>query len=296
MIHLFRVHIYSIETITTDTRIQEMNPSITGVAEGSYPLPEQISYYIYKFANRYASKGEVDHLNSSIRGRDHETERVLEKMIGELEEESDDEESTDSDLIKAKADEDTNEKAAATVMASTTEKTKNTNPKKKRKATKTTKAKKKKKKKRASQGQRTMYQRGLGLFIRIEISNEGITCNDENFMRWGECFFTRFFKFLCLGEAGWPDNPSEMNYVKANVGFEELQINLKKAMATFVSDRPTLDKKWCCPPAQDPMMVIPRFENGERNDGMTTINHSVMNSHDNGQGPYSITTQLSQDA
>ena len=107
MILLLRVHLFTIETITTDTCIQEMHPSITGVAEGSYPTPEQISYYIYKFANRYANKGEVDHLNESIRGRD--------------------------------------------------------------------------------------------------------------------------------------------------------QMNLKNAMASFVSDRPTLDKKWCCPPAQDPMMVQPFY-------------------------------------
>ena len=90
MILLLRVHLFTIETITTDTCIQEMHPSITGVAEGSYPTPEQISYYIYKFANRYANRGEVDHLNESICGRDHETEKALEKLVEELEEESDD--------------------------------------------------------------------------------------------------------------------------------------------------------------------------------------------------------------
>ena len=260
MILLLRVHLFTIETITTDTCIQEMHPSITGVAEGSYPTPEQISYYIYKFANRYANKGEVDHLNESICGRDHETEKALEKLVEELEEESDDEESTDNNVpTKENADEDTTGNVAGTVAETVAESiTKKT---KKTKKTKTKKKKKKKKKKRTSQGKRTMFQRGLGLFIRIEISKDGIICNDENFMRWGDCFFTRFFKFLCLGKAGWPVNLEDMNYVKANVGLDILQTNLKDAMASFVSDRPTLDKKWCCPPAQDPMIVFPQIGN-----------------------------------
>ena len=122
MILLLRVHLFTIETITTDTCIQEMHPSITGVAEGSYPTPEQISYYIYKFANRYANKGEVDHLNESICGRDHETEKALEKLVEELEEESDDEESTDNNVpTKENADEDTSEKVAETVAQTVAE-------------------------------------------------------------------------------------------------------------------------------------------------------------------------------
>jgi hypothetical protein len=75
-------------------------------------------------------------------------------------------------------------------------------------------SKKKKKKKNTPSplGKRSMFQRGLGLFIRFEISKDSIRCNDENFMRWGECFFTRFFKFLCLGEAGWPENRFETEF------------------------------------------------------------------------------------
>jgi hypothetical protein len=71
---------------------------------------------------------------------------------------------------------------------------------------------------------------------------------------------------LSLGKAGWPVNLEDMNYVEANVGLDTLQMNLKNAMASFVSDRPTLDKKGCFPPAQDPMMVFPQFGNSERKD------------------------------
>ena len=231
-----------------------MHPSITGVAEDSYPTLEDISNYIYKHANRYDNKGEVDHLNESIRGRDHEMEKQLEKLMEELEEDSDDDDTT-TDLLK-----DPSGKKAATVVASKG---------KKMKKKKTTK-----KKKRTCQGKRTMYQRGLGLFIRIEISKDRISCNDENFMRWGECFFTRFFKFLCFGERGWPENKLEMNFDSTNVGFEAMQTNLKNVMTCFFKNRPSLDKNWCEPPAQDPKIVLPQNENTQQ--------------------PYSIITQMSQ--
>jgi len=54
-----------------------------------------------------------------------------------------------------------------------------------------------------------------------------------------------------------------MDYEMTNTGFQAMQKNLKDIMADFVKNRPTPDKKWCCPPAQDPMTVCPQTGNGE---------------------------------
>ena len=160
-------------------------------------------------------------------------EQQLQQLMDELDDDSDDDTNDDSDddCTKGTTKKDTARKMEATAMVS--------------------KKKKKKKHTPSPLGKRTMFQRGLGLFIRFEISKDSIRCNDENFMRWGECFFTRFFKFLCLGEAGWPENRFDMEFDIAYEGFQTMQKYLKETMADFVKNRPTPDEKWCCPPAQN---------------------------------------------
>ena len=220
-----------------------MHPSITGVAANEYPTIDEMSEYTNTHANRYDSKGEVDHLNETIRGKDFEMEQQLQQLMDELDDDSDDDtdDDSDDDCTKGTTKKDTARKMEATAMVS----------KKKKKK------KKKKKHTPSPLGKRTMFQRGLGLFIRFEISKDSIRCNDENFMRWGECFFTRFFKFLCLGEAGWPENRFDMEFGIAYEGFQTMQKYLKETMADFVKNRPTPDEKWCCPPAHDPRTVCP---------------------------------------
>ena len=149
-----------------------MHPSITGVAANEYPTIDEMSEYTNTHANRYDSKGEVDHLNETIRGKDFEMEQQLQQLMDELDDDSDDDtddDSDDGDCTKGTTKKDTARKMEATAMVS--------------------KKKKKKKHTPSPLGKRTMFQRGLGLFIRFEISKDSIRCNDENFMRWGECFF-----------------------------------------------------------------------------------------------------------
>ena len=53
MVLPLRMYPCTIDVISSNTRFQEMHSSITGVAEGSYPTPEEISYYIYKHGTNY---------------------------------------------------------------------------------------------------------------------------------------------------------------------------------------------------------------------------------------------------
>jgi hypothetical protein len=75
-----------------------MHPSITGVAANEYPTIDEMSEYTNTHANRYDSKGEVDHLNETIRGKDFEMEQQLQQLMDELDDDSDDD--TDDDSLR----------------------------------------------------------------------------------------------------------------------------------------------------------------------------------------------------
>jgi hypothetical protein len=101
-----------------------MHPSITGVAANEYPTIDEMSEYTNTHANRYDSKGEVDHLNETIRGKDFEMEQQLQQLMDELDDDSDDDtdddtdDDSDDDCTKGTTKKDTARKMEATAMVS----------------------------------------------------------------------------------------------------------------------------------------------------------------------------------
>ena len=101
-----------------------MHPSITGVAANEYPTIDEMSEYTNTHANRYDSKGEVDHLNETICGKDFEMEQQLQQLMDELDDDSDDDtdddtdDDSDDDCTKGTTKKDTARKMEATAMVS----------------------------------------------------------------------------------------------------------------------------------------------------------------------------------
>jgi len=75
-------------------------------------------------ADRDDSKGEVDHLNETIRGKDFEMEQQLQQLMDELDDDSDDDtdddtdDDSDDDCTKGTTKKDTARKMEATAMVS----------------------------------------------------------------------------------------------------------------------------------------------------------------------------------
>jgi len=113
------------------------------------------------------------------------------------------------------------------------------------------------------QNHRNMMQRPLGMFIRIEITEEGVSSNDENYMRWAVSYFTRFFQFLCLGSNGHPHNieKGDVEMHMSREGFVLMQKNLKDIMSKDLKKYSVNGLKAPHPPEHDPMNVLPGREN-----------------------------------
>ncbi len=80
-----------------------------------------------------------------------------------------------------------------------------------------------------------LYQRALGTFNRIVVKNGTVTCNCENFRRFGKCEDSELVGFIALGKGGYPKS-TDVDFNDCKLGFEHLSKELRKKVCALVGN------------------------------------------------------------
>ena len=205
-----------------------MHPEITHVDPGAIPTKELIGSYIYRHGSRLGSKAEISQINTLSTNNDLQMEQVLNKI--------------DRDFIRRN--------------------------KKQKKKQKTHQLKKeenveeeyieecihdcKSLNNASNRNHESLYQRALGPFIRMEIQNNRVTSNDENFQRYGASFYTRFFGFIVQCE-NWHPPLDDRNMKESSEGYNKMSDYLRIALQNLMKKHEIEDTSHNMP-MRDPMI------------------------------------------
>ena len=190
-----------------------MHPNTTNVAADKIPTPDKIGSYIYRHRFRQASRAELSPINTLATNRDLEMNSALLRI----------ERNAKVKKKKMIIKEETFMQETITVSKTYDN----------------------------SNRRQSIYQRALGPFIRIEIKNNRVTSNDENFQRYGASFFTRFFGFIVQCENWYPKDLEERNMKQTSEGYETMSEFLRGALQNLVTSLEIDDE---IVPLRDPMI------------------------------------------
>ena len=102
---------------------------------------------------------------------------------------------------------------------------------------------------------RNLYQRGLGLFNKVVVKDDNVTCTCENYRRFGKCEHSELMGLVCLGEKGYPTDKHAIDFNACKEGFGVLSSRLRDKILNLVGTRSDVQVK-VHPPAQDPSSSI----------------------------------------
>ena len=103
---------------------------------------------------------------------------------------------------------------------------------------------------------RKLYQRALGLFNRVEVTQEQVTCTCENFHRFGRCEDSELIGFICLGELGYPSTEEVVDFNEVKEGYSVVSDRLRNKVMNLVD----VDKISVSPPPKDPSRILQQPE------------------------------------
>ena len=104
---------------------------------------------------------------------------------------------------------------------------------------------------------RMLYQRSLGMFRRIEVSNGKVTCNCENFRRFGICDDSKLIGLICLGSNGYPTETSEVSYQIKQQGYDNIAKKRREELLSKLEEiTDDMIEKEISPPLYDPMEIV----------------------------------------
>ena len=98
---------------------------------------------------------------------------------------------------------------------------------------------------------RKLFQRGLGLFHRLVVDENSVTCTCENFRRFGKCEDSELLGFVFLGEKGHPTQNDAVDFNACKDGYGELSSRLRNKVLNLVD----VGNLAINPPQQDPTRV-----------------------------------------
>ena len=97
-----------------------------------------------------------------------------------------------------------------------------------------------------------MFQRALGLFTRLEVTDKGVLCNCENFSRFGTCEDSKLIAFICLGKIGWPKDDANVNFSSTKGSYDDAAKKLRMKILGHVHN---IENHSNLPPKIDPMKM-----------------------------------------
>ena len=104
--------------------------------------------------------------------------------------------------------------------------------------------------------QQKLYQRALGLFNKIVVQDDEVTCSCENFCRFEKCEDSELFAFICLGESGYPKQHHAINFHACKDGYPQISSRLREKVLDLVgAGEADVDA-----PPQDPAKSLQELE------------------------------------
>ena len=102
-----------------------------------------------------------------------------------------------------------------------------------------------------------LYQRSLGMFRRIEVLNGKVTCNCENFRRFGICDDSKLMGLICLGSNGYPTDTRGVSFQIKQQGYEKIAKKRRDELLSKLEDiTDDMIEKEISPLLYDPMEVV----------------------------------------
>lgn len=98
---------------------------------------------------------------------------------------------------------------------------------------------------------RKLHQRGLGLFHKLVVEERRVTCNCENFRRYGKCEDSELLGFICLEEIGYPKQNHAIDFNACKEGYSKLSPKILEKVLDLVGS----ENVCIHPPQQDPSSV-----------------------------------------
>ena len=101
--------------------------------------------------------------------------------------------------------------------------------------------------------QRKLFQRGLGLFNKLVVSDDEVTCSCENFRRFGKCEDSELLGFICLGEKGYPSS-AMVDFNDWKEGYPVVSSRLRKKVLNLMDAKGMIVH--VAAPSQDPSKLL----------------------------------------
>ena len=107
-----------------------------------------------------------------------------------------------------------------------------------------------------------LYQRGLGLFNKLVVTNGQVSCNCQNFRRFGRCEDSELIGFICLGKDGYPSDASVVDCIGCRTGYGAITKMLHEKMFTLVERQKDADDRMVLSaPRRDPTRFLQEVGN-----------------------------------
>jgi hypothetical protein len=207
-----------------------MHPEITHVDHDAIPTRELIASYIYRHASRLGSKAQISQINTLSTNNDLEMIQVLNKMDRNFNRRNKKKKQKKWKTHQPKKEENVEEEYIEECIRDC----KSLNN-------------------ASNRNHESLYQRALGPFIRIEIQNNRVTSNDENFQRYGASFYTRFFGFIVQCENWHPPLLDDRNMKESSEGYNKMSEYLRTALHNLMKQHEIEDTSHNMP-MRDPMI------------------------------------------